>query len=116
MSPNLDDNATTRESRLTEHAARLTFLTAVRNTIDLGGLPAPATIGFNPDRRQVRLVMDENGTADVDDWAAQLGITATRRPLEVFGWHRYFADQPDDATWHGYQVSVSCVIKRAGGA
>lgn len=116
MSPNLDEGATVRDSRLAEHAARLTFLTAVRNTIDLDGLPAPATIGFNPNGRQVRLVMDNNATADVDDWAAQLGTTATRHPLEVFGWHRYTADQPDDATWHGYQVTVSCVIKSAGGA
>jgi hypothetical protein len=116
MSPTVDESATTRDPRITVHAARSAFLKAIANAIEWDGLPAPQSISFNEHHwPSVDFAMDEDATGDVDDWAAALGVTAADRstvhPSAGDGpWHAY--STPSVGTgpvWSGYRLRVWCV-------
>jgi hypothetical protein len=116
MSPTLDERATTSDPRITTHITRSAFLLALHRAIELDGLPAPRNIRFEDDG--IRLVMDEDAVADVEDWAHYLGVTVERQPLAemISTWQRCVAGTAPDRPWHGFPLRVSCAAKppRAG--
>jgi len=112
MSPNLDETATTRDARLIEHTRRSAFLLAVHRAIEFDGLPAPMEIQFQADG-VVMLRFEPNGTADLDDWAAHLGVTAADKSTVFTSgdhpWRSYdavgrFAKQPVEL-WCSHDLS-----------
>jgi hypothetical protein len=114
MSPTLDETATNSDPQITKNFTRATAILAVYRAVDLDGLPAPRSIRFENDG--LRLVMDENAVAEVDDWAFHLRVDPTQQRLQMFGWVRHIAQTGPGRLWHGYPLQVSCAAKttRAG--
>jgi hypothetical protein len=94
---------------ITEHTRRALFLATVARAIDLDGLPAPMSIDFSlPQYRSVKMRMNDNATSDVDDWAAHIGVEATRGP-DTFTtnrpWQSYDAGP---AEFGGFTLRIWC--------